>query len=68
MATPHIAGVIALILSVNPSLAGQVDAIEALVEHTAHHINTSDCSSSGTYPNNLYGWGFVNAAKAAKHA
>ena len=38
----------------------------ALINGTAHHINTSDCSSSGTYPNNLYGYGFVNAARATR--
>jgi subtilisin family serine protease len=66
MATPHIAGVIALIYSAKPSLIGDVDATEALIEHTAHHINSSECSSNGSFPNNLYGWGFVNAAAAAK--
>ncbi len=66
MATPHIAGVIALIYSAKPGLIGNVDATEALINNTAHHINTSDCSSSGTFPNNLYGYGFVNAAKATR--
>jgi len=66
MAAPHIAGVIALIYSAKPSLIGNVDATEQLIENTAQHINSSDCSSNGTFPNNLYGYGFVNAARAAK--
>jgi hypothetical protein len=66
MASPHIAGVIALIYSVKPSLIGNVDATEQLLEHTAQHISSSSCSSNGTYPNNLYGWGFVNALRAAR--
>jgi subtilisin family serine protease len=66
MATPHIAGVIALIYSAKPGLIGNVAATENLINHTAHHINSSECSSSGTFPNNLYGWGFVDAAKASK--
>ena len=41
-------------------------ATEQLIENTAQHINSSDCSSNGTFPNNLYGYGFVNAARAAK--
>jgi serine protease AprX len=66
MATPHIAGVIALIDSVKPALIGDVAGMEALLNGTAQHINSSTCSSSGTFPNNLYGYGFVDAAKAAK--
>jgi serine protease AprX len=66
MATPHIAGVIALIYSAKPSLIGNVSATEDLINHTASHINSSECSSSGSFPNNLYGWGFVNAAKASR--
>jgi subtilisin family serine protease len=65
-AAPHITGIIALIYSAKPNLIGDVDATEDLINHTAHHINTSDCSSSGTFPNNLYGWGFVNAAAASR--
>jgi serine protease AprX len=66
MATPHIAGVIALILSVKPQLIGDVDGIEALIDSTAAHRNSSECSSNGSFPNNLYGYGLVNAAKASR--
>ena len=44
----------------------QANATEALINSTAHHINSSECSSSGTYPNNLYGYGFVDAARAVR--
>ena len=66
MASPHINGAIALILQAKPQLAGNVDAIETLINTTAWHRNSSECSSSGTYPNNLYGYGLVNAEKAVK--
>ena len=66
MAAPHIAGVIALIYSAKPSLIGDVDATEQLIEYTAQHLRSADCSSSGDFPNNLYGWGLVNAARAVK--
>ena len=56
---------IALIYSAKPSLIGDVDGTETLIDQTATHINSAECSSNGTYPNNLYGYGFVNAAKAA---
>ena len=35
MAGPHVAGTIALMISANPDLAGQVDAIENILESTA---------------------------------
>ncbi len=66
LAAPHIAGTIALIYSAKPSLIGDVDATETLINSTAHHIDSSECSSSGSYPNNLYGYGFVDAARAVR--
>jgi subtilisin family serine protease len=66
MATPHIAGTIALIYSAKPQLIGDVDATEALINATAHHINSSDCNSNGRYPNNLFGYGIVDAAAAVR--
>jgi serine protease AprX len=66
MAAPHIAGVIALMYSVNPSLVGDVDMTESIINTTARHINSSLCESNGSFPNNLYGYGFVDAARAAR--
>jgi subtilisin family serine protease len=66
MASPHIAGAIALLYSARPSLIGDVDATESLIETTAQHINSSECNSNGTFPNNLYGYGLVNAAAAVR--
>ena len=39
---------------------------QQLIERTAQHFNSSECASSGSFPNNLYGWGLVNAGRAAK--
>jgi len=66
MATPHIAGVIALIYVLKPQLIGDVAGTEALINQTAIHINSSECSSNGTYPNNLWGYGMVNALSAVR--
>jgi len=66
MATPHIAGVIAILYSAKPELIGNVGGTEAALNATAHHINSSGCSSNGTYPNNLYGYGLVDAAAAIR--
>jgi serine protease AprX len=65
-AAPHIAGVIALLYAAQPQLIGDVDATELKLENGAFHINSSACSSSGSYPNNLFGYGIVNAQAAVK--
>jgi serine protease AprX len=66
MATPHIAGAIAVLYSAKPSLIGDVDGTELALENSAIHINSSECSSNGSYPNNLYGYGFLNVQRAIK--
>jgi serine protease AprX len=66
ISSPHIVGFIALIYSAKPSLIGDVSGTERLIEQTASHYNSSECSSNGTYPNNLYGWGLPDASKAVK--
>lgn len=66
MATPHIAGVIAIIYSAKPEYIGRVGATERLINNSAKHFNSSSCESSGTYPNNLFGWGLVSASGAIR--
>jgi serine protease AprX len=63
MASPHVAGLVALLISADPSLRGQVEALETVIEQTAKGISSTDCSSSGI-PNNLYGWGRIQAFEA----
>jgi subtilisin family serine protease len=66
MAGPHVAGGIALLLSVDPSLIGNVDAIEQRMSRTAFRISTTSCSSTANvYPNNLFGNGRLDALCAA---
>ncbi len=66
MAGPHVAGLVALILSARPEFAGNVDLIEHIVEQSAvYKIDTSNCGIDGTLrPNNAYGWGRVDALAA----
>ncbi len=63
MASPHVAGLVALLISADPSLRGQVEALETVIEQSAKHISSTDCYSNGI-PNNLYGWGRIQALEA----
>lgn len=71
MATPHVSGVAALMLSANPGLIGQNDALEALLETSADPKSyASGCGNEGpgNVPNNAYGWGRINALQAVEAA
>ncbi|MBW2277762.1 MAG: S8 family serine peptidase [Deltaproteobacteria bacterium] len=67
MAGPHVAGLVALLISAEPSLAGQVEQIEQIIEQTALPRTTNQgCGgdSSTDVPNNVYGHGIVSASAA----
>ncbi|MCA9967189.1 MAG: S8 family serine peptidase [Anaerolineales bacterium] len=64
MASPHVAGLAALLIAANPSLAGQVDAIKELMRQTAVPRTTNEgCGgdSETAVPNHTYGWGRIDA-------
>jgi uncharacterized repeat protein (TIGR01451 family) len=65
MAAPHVAGLVALIISAHPVTRGHVDQIESVIEQSALHISWTGCSSSGV-PNNAYGWGRIDALAAVE--
>jgi serine protease AprX len=71
MAGPHVVGAVALMISANPLLAGQVDTIEKILEITARPMQTTqDCGTiSGlSVPNHTYGWGRIDVFAAVKKA
>jgi subtilisin family serine protease len=67
MAGPHVVGSVALLWSAQPSLIGDVDVTEWLIAQTARpHVDTSCGGAPGGRPNNVYGWGVVDALAAVR--
>jgi serine protease AprX len=67
MAGPHVAGAVALLISAYPWLAGDVDALENILEQSAvRRPSSQGCGgdSSTAVPNNVYGWGRIDALAA----
>ncbi|NOK61714.1 MAG: hypothetical protein GFH27_549313n122 [Chloroflexi bacterium AL-W] len=65
MAGPHTAGLAALLLDADPTLS--IDALTANMKANAVGIPASGCNSSGV-PNNIYGWGRINAMASVQAA
>ncbi|HIQ11648.1 MAG TPA: peptidase S8 [Caldilineales bacterium] len=64
MASPHAAGVAALLLSARPELKGHPEQIRAeLMARADHRTSSQGCGDDTptSVPNNGYGWGIVNA-------
>lgn len=75
MATPHIAGAAALLMSVNPALKGHPDQVGALLRDSAVRQGITDPSNSGCggltmadWPNYQAGAGRIDAHAAALQA
>lgn len=64
MAGPHVAGLVALLLSARPDLKGRVDEIEELIVRSAVSLQTTDACGGDegtTVPNHTYGHGRIDA-------
>jgi subtilisin family serine protease len=71
MASPHVAGAVALLWSAFPNLRGNVDHTEFILEQTALHLTTTQgCGgdTSSQVPNNVYGYGRIDALAAYNYA
>ncbi len=67
MAAPHVAGTVALLWSARPALIGDVDMTEWVIAHTARPRPDTSCGGApGGQPNNVYGWGIVDALAAVE--
>jgi serine protease AprX len=65
MASPHVAGAVALLLSAQPALIGQVAQTERILADSAIAVSTTACGSvAGVRPNNVYGWGSLDVKAA----
>ena len=71
MAGPHVGGLVALLISANPRLAGLVNRLEDIIEQTAVKKTTTEgcgLDSPTAVPNNTYGWGRIDALAAVLRA
>jgi subtilisin family serine protease len=67
MASPHVAGTVALIISENPALRGDINGIRNILDASA--TDTSNLTCGGTAANNnVYGQGRLNAFAAVAAA
>ena len=63
MATPHIAGAMALLWCGRPELRHNVSGSRGTLNNAAHFISSTQCGTAGP-PNNVYGWGRVDILAA----
>ena len=65
MATPHVAGAVALLWSAHPELKNNISATEDILNSSAHHILSNSCDSGApTTPNNTFGNGRLDILAA----
>ncbi len=67
MASPHTAGEVALLWSAVPELRGDVQLTTWIIEQSAEPMtSTQTCGGvpGDAHPNNVYGWGIINAYDA----
>jgi uncharacterized repeat protein (TIGR01451 family) len=70
MAAPHVSGLAALVISAQPSLRGDVASLESLIQSSAFPLQTEETcgGTAGQVPNNVYGWGRIDALAAVQQA
>lgn len=70
MAGPHVAGLVALLISAVPDLAGEIDLLEQLIQDTAVHPTFGgQCGiAAGQFPNHTFGHGRIDALAAVQAA
>jgi subtilisin family serine protease len=70
MASPHVAGAVALLWSAVPDLVGEIDLTEQVLIKSATPVPLNQCGEGGTpvAPNNTYGFGRLDVLAAVQMA
>jgi serine protease AprX len=69
MAGPHVVGTAALLWSAQPCLIGDMAVTEWIIEQSARPVTSTACGGDASgRPNNVYGWGIVDALAAVELA
>jgi hypothetical protein len=71
MATPHVAGAVALLWSANPDLIGDLELTRQILQETAYQDTppqTDTCGPGNIRPSNLTGYGLLNIYAAVQSA
>lgn len=68
MACPHVTGAVALLISANPALAGQIDILQMLLKTTAEPKIDAQCAPFVNHPNDVWGWGILDIHAAVLKA
>ena len=63
-----VAGLVALLWSANPALIGNYDATYALIRDSARARSDTRCGDTAGGPNNVYGYGRIDAYSAVARA
>ena len=67
MASPHVAGTVALLISKNPALRGDITQLRSILDTTAVDVNATTCGGT-VADNNVFGEGRLDAFAAVKAA
>lgn len=70
MASPHVAGVVALIWSANPDLIGDIETTRKILAETAQPYTgyLPECTGANQLPSTVYGFGILDAYAAVQMA
>jgi subtilisin family serine protease len=69
MATPHVAGAVALLWSAQPALVNKISQSEVILDNATVHLTSATCGSvSGIFPNNVFGYGRLDIRSAVDQA
>lgn len=70
MATPHVAGAIALLWQAKPSLKGNIDKTQQVLQlntNPGHYVSIHNCGTLlSNRPDNNFGWGVLNILRAVQ--